>query len=69
MLFFYRFCIAYGWVENVYVEGGKSFTNVGGNLIVKWGVEPNNVAFFVAARFCIGRIWVKSKLSLVSANP
>ena len=36
----------------------KSFTNVGGNLIAKWGVEPNNVAFSVAARFRIRRFWV-----------
>ena len=57
-----------GW-EMFTWEVEKSFTNVGGNLNVEWGVEPNNVAFSVAARFRIGRIWIKSKLSLVSALP
>ena len=56
-----------GW--EMFSKVVKSFTNVGGNLIVKWGVEPNNVAFSVAARCRIGRMWVKRKLSLVSALP
>ena len=55
-----------GW-ETFSEEMEKSFPDISGNLIIKWSVEPNNVPFSVAARFCIGRMWVKSKLSLVSA--
>ena len=37
----------------------KHFTNVGGNLIVKWGFEPSNVPFTVAAKFRVRLMRVK----------
>ena len=47
----------------------KSFTNECGDGIIKWRAESNNVTFSAAARFLIERMWVKSKLRLVSALP
>ena len=41
----------------------KNFTDIGGNLIIKWRVEPIKVPFSDAAGFCVERMLVKPKSS------
>ena len=56
-----KFGIIAGWEMFLQVVE-KRFINVGGNLIVKWGFEPSNVPFTVAAKFRVRLMWVKRSI-------